>query len=324
MPFATPGAIDRPSRDPSTCCARLNARTLQQTYWRSAAAADAGVQRVHRAVPLSSTSEATLLHSLFRALHTSVVSICLALSAWTGVAHAGDIEDGMRRYLEKDFAAALEPLRKAAESGNPVAWELLGEMYFRGAGVERNFQAAFLWHLRAGVRGNARAQCALGVHYIGGYGVGRDDQQAATWFRKAAQQGNALAQMNLGDMYHAGVGVKQDYAQALSWYLKAAGQLSANGGDAPGVVGAQIRLGEIYAEGEGVAQDVVEAYKWISVAAATGLDLAKARGTALEARMTAQQVAKAQVLAADWSKARRAGSPDASRIETWQASVELR
>jgi len=253
-----------------------------------------------------------------------VVLTCFALSACACAAHAGDIENGVRLYRERDFAGALQPLRKAAETGDPIAWELLGGMYFRGEGVERNFQTAFLWHLKAGVQGNARAQCALGVHYIGGYGVGRDENQAATWFRKAAQQGNALAQMNLGDMYHAGVGVKQDYAQALSWYLKAAGQLSANGGDAPGVVGAQIRLGEIYAEGEGVAQDVVEAYKWISVAAATGLDLAKARSTALEARMTAQQVAKAQVLAADWSKARRAGSPDASRIETRLASVELR
>ena len=273
--------------------------------------------------PFLHTSQATLLHSLFRVFHAWVVLI-FALSAWAGAAHAGDIEDGVRLYREKDFAGALQPLRKAAETGDPIAWELLGAMYFRGEGVERNFQTAFLWHLKAGVRGNARAQCALGVHYIGGYGVGRDENQATTWFRKAAQQGNGLAQMNLGDMYHAGVGVKQDYAQALSWYLKAAAQLNADGDDAPGVVGAQIRISEMYAEGEGVAQDIVEAYKWISVAAATGLDLAKSRSAVLEARMTAHQVAKAQVLAADLSKARRAGSPDASRIESWQALVERR
>jgi S1-C subfamily serine protease len=74
----------------------------------------------------------------------------------------------------------------------------------------------------------------------------------------------------------------------VKWYRKAAEQNHA---------GAQYNLGGCYARGEGVAKDYVEGYKWGLLAAAQGVESAKTATTALEYRMTRDQIAEGQKLA---------------------------
>ena len=101
----------------------------------------------------------------------------------------------------------------------------------------------------------------------------------------------AVAQHKLGLMYAEGEGVPQDYAEAMKWYRKAADQRLA---------AAQFNLAAMYYHGEGVPQDYVQAHMWVSLAAAQGdADAVKARDW-LAARMTPDQIAKAQALAAAW------------------------
>jgi uncharacterized protein len=67
--------------------------------------------------------------------------------------------------------------------------------------------------------GDASAQTGVGQIYFGGLlGVPQDYAQAVTWYRKAADQGYGLAQQFLGEMYESGWGVPQDYAQAYMWF----------------------------------------------------------------------------------------------------------
>jgi TPR repeat protein len=68
------------------------------------------------------------------------------------------------------------------------------------------------------------AQYNLGNMYYKGKGVQQDFKQAAAWYQKAAEQGFAEAQINLGYMYDEGKGVQQDFKQAAAWYQKAADQ----------------------------------------------------------------------------------------------------
>ena len=83
----------------------------------------------------------------------------------------------------------------------------------------------------------------------------------------------------------------KDYRRAFTEWLEAA-----NGGDAK----AQMRLGRLYESGLGVPQNFVEAHRWYNLAAAGGIgDAAKARD-ALAGRMSAEQIAEAQKLAAEW------------------------
>jgi len=94
---------------------------------------------------------------------------------------AGDFEDGVAAYEQKDYATALTKFRSAAQQGYK------------------------------------EAQYNLGVMYSKGQGVAQDYKEAVRWYQLAAKQGFAEAQHNLGRMYGLGQGVLQDYTRAHMW-----------------------------------------------------------------------------------------------------------
>ncbi|MES9956406.1 MAG: SEL1-like repeat protein [Sedimenticola sp.] len=63
---------------------------------------------------------------------------------------------------------------------------------------------------------------------------------------------------------------------------------------------AQFMLGYMYAVGEGILQDYIKAHKWFNLAASQGKEGASNAREKVAARMTPQQVAKAQRLARNW------------------------
>lgn len=119
-----------------------------------------------------------------------------------------------------------------------------------------------------------------------------DYEKAAKLYGALAKDGNAEAQYVLGMMYRAGRGVTQDYKGARKWYRLAAEQ---------GHPIAQFYLGWIYAGGKGVPRDYVQAHMWLNIAIANASDEVRKEfivdREAIEKSMTADQVAKAQVLA---------------------------
>ena len=147
---------------------------------------------------------------------------------------------------------------------------------------------------KAAEQGDAAAQYNLGVMYKKGAGVPEDDSEAVKWCRRAAKQGLAAAQHGLGVMYEKGAGVPENYAEALKWYRKAAEQ---------GYTSAQLRFGIMYALGRGIPENYVYAYAWVSLAVAQGDKEAVEAKDLLRPKMTSEQVAKAQELAADlWER----------------------
>ena len=145
-------------------------------------------------------------------------------------------------------------------------------------------------------RGNAKAQAGLGKMYQDGgglQGMPRNYREALKWFRKAAEQGHAGAQAGLGEMYARGQGVPQHDKEAVKWFRKAAEQ---------GNAGAQGALGYMYSKGQGVSEDYVKAYTWYNLAAAQGEEDAVEAKHSLRERMTPEQVANAQDLAADLAR----------------------
>lgn len=100
-----------------------------------------------------------------------------------------------RAYVAaKNYNAAFEQLRIAAEGGHAVAQNDLGSLYFNGLGVDKDPQTAIEWFQRAGDAGVASAQLSLGTIYEKGLGgVPADRATAKAWYRKAAAQGNAKA-----------------------------------------------------------------------------------------------------------------------------------
>ena len=94
---------------------------------------------------------------------------------------------------------------------------MLGVMYANGRGVLRDYKAAAEWFRRAAEQGVAEAQFILGQMCRTGEGVPQDYKAAAQWSRRAAEQGHADAQYNLGGMYAIGRGVPQDDVYAHMW-----------------------------------------------------------------------------------------------------------
>ena len=217
-----------------------------------------------------------------------------------GAAAAGPLEDATSAFKRIYSVTELELIRRLAEQGNAFAQSSLGEMYQMGEGVPENLVEAAEWFRLAAEQGHARSQRAIGFMYMEGEGVARDDAEGARWNRMAAEQGDAIAQMNVGFAYKTGRGVPQNDSEAARWYRMAAEQ---------GRVSAQKLLAEWYESGRGVPQDYVLAYMWLSLAA-TRHGGSKHKGLRerldrLAARMTSEQIARAQKLIPEMQAATR-------------------
>jgi TPR repeat protein len=103
---------------------------------------------------------------------------------------------------------------------------------------------------------------------------------------------DGLAQYFLGNMYAKGQGVDQSAEQAAKWYRSAAEK---------GIAPAQYRLGVAYRDGQGVPQDLENAYAWLKVADKLGSKLAPTALTSLDGKLTPEELAEAEKLAAEYT-----------------------
>ena len=188
----------------------------------------------------------------------------------------------------KDYSAAAQCYRKAAETGYAPAQYNLAHLYENGMGVERNLSRAAAWYRKAAEQGDPEAQNNLGTLYASGHGVPRSDTEAVHWYRLAAEQSDPEGTTNLGMMYLQGRAVRQDFARAFELFSKAAEQ------DYPV---AQNNLALMYVNGQGVARNYQWAYAWMDVAAAQIPRCAELRDK-LGKEMTAREIAKAREFAA--------------------------
>jgi TPR repeat protein len=118
-----------------------------------------------------------------------------------------------------------------------------------------------------------------------------DFAAALEQWRPLAEQGHAQAQYRVGCMHAYGLGLPQDHERALGLFRQAAEQ---------GDPDAQNNLGGMYAEGLGVEPDLIQAYMWFELAAGRGHEMAKSNRVFIGERMSAEQIADAEHLAAEW------------------------
>ncbi len=108
----------------------------------------------------------------------------------------------------------------------------------------------------------------------------------------AARSGNADAEELIGVMYALGLGVEKDPERAFEWYLRSAMK---------GHPGAQSGVGWYYELGIGMpAPDLVRAYLWYGLSSIGGDPDAVDSLEELTPRMTAEEIARAQVLINDY------------------------
>ena len=221
------------------------------------------------------------------ALRGLLVGLCLCVPLAT------DARSSAHRPPQNQMESReVEALRPAAERGDAEAQASLGVIYRFGLGVRMELAHALRWFRLAANQGHAKSQFNLGFMSEQGRGVPQDDTEAARWFRLAADQGLTSAQLRLSDMYWLGRGVPQDAEEAARWMRIAAEQ---------GEPVAQVRLGDMCRRGRGVPRDIVEAARWYYLAADEGSSTAQFRLAVIEAELSAEQIAKAQRLAREWT-----------------------
>lgn len=164
-------------------------------------------------------------------------------------------------YHRKDPYKAFKAYKLSAEKGNKESMFMLGIMYAKGDGTEKDMEkSADMFEHAAGL-GHISAQNYLGIAYLEGKGKKQDYNQAIKLFMKSAKSGHRQAQYNLGNIYYNGFGVKQDYKEALKWYRQSAAQGNSD---------AMYNIGYMYENAQGVKQDYLEAVKWYMKASLEG------------------------------------------------------
>ncbi|KNC98906.1 ubiquitin ligase complex subunit HRD3 [Spizellomyces punctatus DAOM BR117] len=166
-----------------------------------------------------------------------------------------NVKQNFRKAMEYFLAAAskhpgLEAVRapdategiKQAASASAQAMGLLGQMYWRGEGVEQDNATARQWFERGAIDDNAACLHALGVMNMEGIAGPKDPSKGFKFIQQAAHKENPDAQAYLGELY-LGYG-KKEYQNALKWLQQASSR---------GHIVALYNLANMYTEGLGVA-----------------------------------------------------------------------
>lgn len=169
---------------------------------------------------------------------------------------------GMDAYRAGDNVTALDAFEYAAAGGHVRAKWMVGRMYARGEGVERDDGRAFeIFADIAEENGDDRrltpdtpyvadAYVALGNYYRDGDDAGGVNPQAALqmYWDAATYFNDTEAQYNLAVMFYRGEAGDADPAEAARWALRAA---------QAGNASAQALLGYLLFQGDGVERQPV-------------------------------------------------------------------
>lgn len=102
-------------------------------------------------------------------------------------------QKGLKAYNIQNYEIALKYLTPAANKGHARAQEVLGYIYARGYGVEKNDKLAFEWMKKSAENGNGLAQWVVADMLLNGQGVEKSEAEVLQWIRKAAQKDIAEA-----------------------------------------------------------------------------------------------------------------------------------
>ncbi len=190
----------------------------------------------------------------------------------------------VRQNLPKSFSLYLQ----AAQKGDTEAQFIVGGMYFKGVGTEKNPKEAFKWLYKAAVNGEStpQSQKILGQAFLLGNGVPQNYTKSIQWYEKASENGDHDAQNELAFLYYVGKGVEQDFTASFKWFEKAA---------KGGLAVAQYNVGIMWYTGNGVEKpDMIQAYTWLSLAAANGHQDASAASKYIETVLNASELKQGQ------------------------------
>jgi len=187
------------------------------------------------------------LNALQKDLQMRILSFLLCLTLMTPLwAQPSDeaVAAARLNYIDGNHAEALAVLRPAAEAGDPVAQNILGNAYELGNGVAADLETAVTWYDRAAEQDFDRALYNLGLIY-----QETDPDRARAYYERAVALDYPFAMNNLGLMYMNGAFGDPDFDAAVPLF-QAASDMDH--------VDAMNTLADLYFYGDGVEEDLSE------------------------------------------------------------------
>jgi len=133
---------------------------------------------------------------------------------------AGQYEAG--DGVERDAEQAFRLIKRASETGSPVALSHLARCYENGVGVSKDKERAFELYTLSARKGNLYSMTHLAKMYDEGCGVGQNPTKAIELLKQAAEKRYPLAMFKLAKRYETGSGVEPNLAKAVELYMAAA------------------------------------------------------------------------------------------------------
>ncbi|KAI8372166.1 hypothetical protein BD560DRAFT_395362 [Blakeslea trispora] len=169
--------------------------------------------------------------------------------------------------VPKDDEKAMRYAKDGALLNDKYCQYIVGHLYLKGRGVEKDVEEAVKWLHASAQQGFAVALEEETAVYMYGDGPIKQNYEKAYQCCTQSMAANIpFCQARLGDMYRNGWGIQQNYARAFECYQSAASQA-----DAPFPY-AQHMLGEMFLYGEGVPQDMAVAKEWFQIASTQGYE----------------------------------------------------
>jgi TPR repeat protein len=163
--------------------------------------------------------------------------------------------------IDRNREKAVELYRKAAERGDAYALHSLGMAQIRGEGTARDQKAGLEKLLQSVEAGHTFSYNAIGGFYLRGEHVGENVDRAVYYYNRSASRDDIYGYLNMGTLYRDGKGVPQDFEAALGWFRKA------HDGGHPA---AGTAIGLMYFNGQGVEKNEEEATRWFRESARRG------------------------------------------------------
>ena len=197
-----------------------------------------------------------------------------------------DLDRLQSAYNAAKYSQILPRVRELADHENLWALTMLGLMYRKGQGLDRDDEKGEEYYALAAKKGWPSAQYNLGTYYSHEFRY----REAETLLLKAAGQSIDEADLNLGQLYLAKSPLYSE-AKSFTWFLR-----GAEHGDKE----AQYNTCYDYADGIGVTRDMVQAYRWCYIAAQNGQAAAARNRDHLAGQMLPADVAKGRAEAERW------------------------
>lgn len=119
---------------------------------------------------------------------------------------------------QANYEAAMKWYRKAAEEGYGGGYLRIGNLYYKGQGVEEDKEEAYYWFKKAADHGNVAAMYNVAFMSQEGIGTATDAERAYYYYQTAANLGDADSMYELGVMIKNGLEIPENYETAMQYF----------------------------------------------------------------------------------------------------------